>query len=162
MSQQERQFGDDAPSKEYIAELVRTETNDKDHPKEIGDLLAQDYPLANMNSADRTYFRLLGDNIKMFAEERFPPEDSYVQGALGAALMDDPSYSKTALNPQQKNRIETALMEHFSRTSRAVSGWQQDKFSESIQTNRVEDNRDTSANRTDGDSSGGLSGLFSK
>ncbi|MDR9397413.1 hypothetical protein, partial [Pontimonas sp.] len=36
---------------------------------------------------------------------------------------------------------EIALMGHFARSSRSVDGWQQDKFGESIQTNRVEDNR---------------------
>lgn len=159
MSQNQPERRDGVVSQEYVESLVTTATDDSKHPKEIGDLLSQDYPLANMNSADRTYFRLLSDNVKLFAEERFPPEDSLVQGALGAALLDDPTFNKTALGGQQKNRIETALMEHFSRTSRAVGGWQQDKFTESIQTNRVEDNR-TETNDDGG--SGGLSGLFSK
>jgi len=121
-------------------------------------LLSQDYPLANMNSADRKYFRLKSDNVKMFAEERYPPEDSIVQGELGAALLDDPDYNKRALEPQGKNRIETALMEHFSRTSRAVGGWQQDKFTENIKTNRVEDNRAES----ESGGGGSLKNMFSR
>ncbi|MDR9407172.1 MAG: hypothetical protein RI516_08090 [Spiribacter sp.] len=36
---------------------------------------------------------------------------------------------------------DLALMAHHAMTSRSLEGWQQDKFGESIQTNRVEDNR---------------------
>lgn len=148
------------PSKEYIDNIIETTTDDSEHPKEIADLLSGNYALANMNSADRKYFRLLADNIKIFAEERYPPADSYMQGALGAALLDDPEYDREALTTAQKNRIETALMEMFARSSRSVGGWQQDKFSESIQTNRVEDNRDSS--RSEPESSGGITGFFKK
>jgi hypothetical protein len=159
MSQsQPDQFEGGVPSQEYIEEIIHTSTDDHQHPKEISDLLSQDYPLANMNSADRKYFRLKSDNVKMFAEERYPPEDSIVQGELGAALLDDPDYNKRALEPQGKNRIETALMEHFSRTSRAVGGWQQDKFTENIKTNRVEDNRAES----ESGGGGSLKNMFSR
>lgn len=151
---------DSVPSQEYIEEIVGTSTDDAQHPREISDLLSQDYPLANMTSADRTFFRLKSDNVRLFTAERYPPEESVVQGEIGAALLDDPSFDKTSLDNQSQNRIETALMEHFSRTSRAVGGWQQDKFTENITTNRVEDNR----SRADEDqsSSGGVTGLFKR
>jgi hypothetical protein len=128
------------PSREYIADLLDTEVDDN-IPKEISDLLKNDYPLANMSSGDRQFFRLMGANIGLYAQERFPPERSLAQGVIGSALYDDPEYNKQAMNDKRKSRIETALMDHFARTSRAVGGWQQDKFAESIQTNRVEDNR---------------------
>jgi hypothetical protein len=157
MSQQQP---DGVPSQEYIEEIIQTGTDDAQHPREIADLLSQDYPLSNMTSADREFFRLKADNVQLFSQERFPPEQSVVQGEIGAALLDDPSYDRTSLDNQAQNRIKTALMEHFSRTSRAVGGWQQDKFTENITTNRVEDNR----TRTDeaSEDSGRLSGLFSK
>lgn len=157
---QNPEYNDNVPSQEYISEIISTSTAGTEHPQEIADLLSQDYPLANMNSADRKFFRLKADNVKLFASERFPPEESFVQGALGAALLDDPSYDKKALTNEAENRIETALMEHFSRTSRAVGGWQQDKFTENITTNRVEDNRGKPDERQD--SGGRLSGLFKK
>jgi len=86
-------------------------------------------------------------NIKIFSTERYPSEKSYQQGALGAALMDDPEFQREALPPVTRTKIESALLDHFARTSRGVSGWQQDKFSESIQTNRVEDNRNESSEK---------------
>jgi hypothetical protein len=147
MSSNANELGE--PSREYIRDLLQTEV-DTDMPQEVSDLLKNDYPLANMSSADREYFRLLGDNIGIFAKERFPPDESIMQGSLGAALYDDPEFQINSMDHKQRVRIETALMDHFARTSRAVSGWQQDKFSESIQTNRVEDNRGQSDDNSRG------------
>ena len=137
------------PSREYIRDLLSTDVNEDQHPlpNSISDLLSQDYPLANLTSADRKYFRLMSANIKIFATERYPAEKSYQQGVLGAALMDDPDFSREPLPGVTRTKIESALMDHFARTSRGVSGWQQDKFSESIQTNRVEDNRNESSEK---------------
>ena len=146
------------PSQEYVEEIIRSKTKDSQHPPEIEDLLSEDYPLSNTTSADRKYFRLKAANIVMYAHERYPPKESILQGVLGAALLDDPSYNKRSLTEIEKNRNRTALMEHFSRSSRGVGGWQQDKFSENIRTNRVEDNREQS----DDSSGGGLSKIFKR
>jgi|AKVG01.1.fsa_nt_gi hypothetical protein len=137
----ERQPAD--PSREYINDLLRTDIDDRDNPlpNSVNDLLANDYPLANLTSADRKFFRLMAENIKIFAKERYPAQNSYQQGVLGAALLDDPTFEREAMSDVSSVKIESALMDHFARTSRGVRGWQQDKFSESIQTNRVEDNR---------------------
>jgi len=142
------QMNDD-PSREYIRDLLSRDIEEDEHPlpNSIQDLLSQDYPLANLTSADRKYFRLMSANIKIFSTERYPSEKSYQQGALGAALMDDPEFQREALPPVTRTKIESALLDHFARTSRGVSGWQQDKFSESIQTNRVEDNRNESSEK---------------
>jgi hypothetical protein len=131
------------PSRQYIRDLLQTDVNDTADPlpKSVNDLLTQDYPLANLTSADRKFFRLMADNIKIFAREQYPAQDSFQQGALGATLMDDPTMEIEPLSDISRTKIESALLDHFARTSRGVGGWQQDKFSESIQTNRVEDNR---------------------
>jgi hypothetical protein len=131
------------PSREYINDLLRTNIDDDDDPlpNSMMDMLANDYPLANLTSADRKFFRLMAENIKIFSKERYPSQKSFQRGALGAALMDDPQFEREPLSDISSTKIESALLDHFARTSRGVSGWQQDKFSESIQTNRVEDNR---------------------
>src|SRR6056297_2677418 len=131
------------PSREYIRDLLSTDINEDQHPlpNSISDLLSQDYLLANLTSADRNYFRLMSANIKIFATERYPWPKSWQTGARGAAVLDDPAFEREPLPSVARTKIESALMDHFARTSRGVGGWQQDKFSESIQTNRVEDNR---------------------
>jgi len=138
------------PSRQYIRDLLQTDVNDTADPlpKSVNDLLTQDYPLANLTSADRKFFRLMADNIKIFAREQYPAQDSFQQGALGATLMDDPTMEIEPLSDISRTKIESALLDHFARTSRGVGGWQQDKFSESIQTNRVEDNRGEAENNS--------------
>jgi hypothetical protein len=107
----------------------------------VRNLLSKDYPLSNIRRSDREYFRLLGENVAHYVQEQFPPKESVFQGELGAALMEDPDYRTQALSQQQRNEIETLLMASFARTSRGKDGWQQDKMTESIQTRRVEDDR---------------------
>ncbi|WP_182013503.1 hypothetical protein [Haloquadratum walsbyi] len=138
-------------SKEYLENLLESEVNDGRLPAEIEDLLSSDYPLANLTSADREYFRLLSDNISIFMRENHPPRESFAQGDLGAA--DDPSYQRESIENEEVVRIETGLLTHFARSSRGVDGWQQDKNSETIQTSRVEDNRER-------EKQGGVGGLF--
>lgn len=140
-------------TKEYLADLLNSEVDDGRLPPEIKDLLSSDYPLANLTSADREYFRLLSDNISLFMQENHPPQNSYAQGDLGAALYDDPTYSRESLKNEEVVRVETGLLTHFARSSRGVDGWQQDKNSETIQTSRVEDNRET-------EQQSGIGGLF--
>lgn len=140
-------------SKEYLENLLESEVNDGKLRPEIEDLLSSDYPLANLTSADREYFRLLSDNISIFMQENQPPRESYAQGDLGAALYDDPSYARESIENEEVVRIETGLLTHFARSSRGVDGWQQDKNSETIQTSRVEDNREQ-------EKQGGVGGLF--
>ncbi len=150
---------DDRPgvSREFLADLMANDVEDGRLFREIGDLLGQDYPLANFTSGDREYFRLLAENVALYVKEQHPHRESWAQGGLGAALYDDEEYSEEHLQPGEVVRIETALMDHFARSSRGVGGWQQDKLTESIQTQRVEDNRETNAG---GDSGGGLFGFL--
>jgi hypothetical protein len=124
-------------------------------PQPISNLLAKDYPLANMRSADREYFRLLAENVAIYVEEEFPPEESLVQGTLGAALLEDAEYDTHALTPRKKTEYETILMDAFARTSRGVGGWQQEEFGKSTSVRRVEDNRAPEG------SEGFIGGLFS-
>jgi hypothetical protein len=125
---------------EYVDTVVGHDIDDK-LATPIKNLLANDYPLANLERVDREYFRLLADNIALYLKEQYPPEDSVVQGDVGAALLEDPSYRKTALSQQKRHEIETVLMTMFARTGRGVGGWQQDKLSENIETQRIEDDR---------------------
>jgi hypothetical protein len=143
------------PSTAYAESILNVGVNDQ-VPEAIQNLLARDYPLANIDGDDREYFRLLSENIRLYIEEEFPPEESLVQGDLGAALLEDPSYSHQALTPTKKTRYETILMDSYARSSRGVSGWQQEQFSKSTNVRRVEDNRGGA-----GDSSGFLGELFS-
>jgi len=135
-------------NREYVLDLLQTEIDDGTLPPAIRDLLANDYALANIDGGDREYFRLLADNIAMYSMETSPPEGSWADGELGAALYDDPNYSTKPLNQHTRIRLSTALMDHFARSSRGVSGWQQDKFSETIQTSRLEDNSEPEESNT--------------
>lgn len=136
-----------------LDDLVETGIDDR-LPTPLMNLLSKDYPLANIRRSDREYFRLLSENVALYVKEQYPPENSLVQGDLGAALLEEPDYSMHALDRRTRNEIETLLMTAFSRTSRGEGGWQQDKLAENIQTRRVEDNREPE------DTGGFVSGLF--
>jgi len=144
--------GGGGPGAQYLQEVVEPGVDEK-LPTGIKNLLSKDYPLANIRRSDREYFRLLSENIAHYVREQFPPEGSLVQGDLGAALLEDPEYETVAKTNAEINQIETVLMDSFARTSRGEGGWQQEKFTENIQTRRVEDEREE-------DSGGIFSGVF--
>jgi len=150
MTQRQR---DNSLDKQYIEGILDTGVDDRELKQEIEDLLADDYALGNLTSAAREYFRLLAENIAIFIRETYPPTGSWANGDLGAALYDDPSYQTKPMETKARIRIETSLMDHFARSSRGVDGWQQDKLSESIETNRIEDTRT--------DDEDGITNLFS-
>ena len=129
MSQTQNQSED--LSREYIRDLLVSDIDDADNPlpNSISDLLSQDYPLANLTSADRKYFRLMSANIKIFATERYPTPKSWQSGALGAALLDDPTIEREPLPSVSRQRIKSALMDIYARTSRSIGGGHQVKIS---------------------------------
>src|SRR6056297_1211146 len=129
------------PTREYVNDVLDTTVDDGTLPPQLRDLLVNDFPLANLNGADRQYFRLYSENVGLMTDEAYPPQESYAQGSIGSACYGDPDYNAHARDTITSIKTETALLDHFARTSRAVNGWRQDKFSESIQTSRVEDNR---------------------
>jgi len=142
MSQQPQQLAPERMRPEYVDAIVDTDLEDNTLPEPILDLLNKDFPLANIRAGDREYFRVLADNIKMYARELYAPPESRMTGTVGQALLEDPSARIKSLTREERVRIETVLMDHFARSSRGVGGWQQDKLSETINTSRVEDNRD--------------------
>jgi len=141
MSQNSQQAAAAAGMNQQFLSSIIEDDIDGDLMLPVQNLLAKDYPLANIRRSDREYFRLLSENVAHYVTEQFPPKGSVVQGELGAALLEDPEYDTTALSQEQRNEIETLLMASFARTSRGEGGWQQDKMTESIQTRRVEDDR---------------------
>jgi hypothetical protein len=137
-AQQQQNGG--GPSEGYVREVLQPDI-DGEIPNAITNLLAADYPLANLERADREYFRILNRNIELYLKEEHPPQDSLVQGELGAALLEEPDYNVHALTPRRCTEMKTALMDAYSRSSRGVEGWQQEEFSKSTSVRRVEDNR---------------------
>jgi hypothetical protein len=127
------------PSKEYLNDVLRSEVGEL--PEEMRELLGRDYALANISTGDRQHFRYKADNIALYSEERKPDQHSFFSGLTGKALTNDPDFEVNDPTELADVNREIALMGHFARSSRAVEGWQQDKFGESIQTQRVEDNR---------------------
>lgn len=152
MSSQQKRVQDPRQQRELLEELVDHDIDDG-VPTPVADLLTRDYPLSNIDRTDREYFRLLSENIAIYVRETYPPDDSLVQGDLGAALLEDPEYGLQSMPEQTLNEIETLLMTTFARSSRGIDGWQQDKLSESIDTQRIEDQRQP-------EEDGVLGGLF--
>ena len=134
MSQQQPQLPAERMRPEYVDAIVDSDLQDDTLPEAILDLLNKDFPLSNIRSGDREYFRILADNIKMYTKELYAPEESRMTGTVGQALLEDPSSRIKSLSRQERVRIETVLMDHFARSSRGVRGWQQDKLSETINT----------------------------
>lgn len=128
-------------NEEFLDDLLSSDVQHDELQSAVGDLLAGDYPLANITSGDREYFRLLAENVSIYAQESLPNDRSWAVEELGTALYDDASVFASPMSDGERVRVETALMDHFARSSRGVGGWQQDKLTEQIQTQRVEDNR---------------------
>jgi hypothetical protein len=153
MSSQQRVSPDQKMRPEYVDNLVASDLvggmyDEDDLPQPILDLLHKDFPLANIRGDDREHFRLLADNIKILVQELFAPEGSRMTGVVGQALLEDPSYDGRSLSRQERVRLQTVLLDHYARSSRGVGGWQQDKLSETINTSRVEDARETEESPT--------------
>jgi hypothetical protein len=143
-----------APSADHVREMLRPGV-DENLPQPLKNLLAKDFPLSNIDANDREFFRLKSKNIRLYLSEEFPPQDSLVTGVLGAALLEQPGYDVQPLTPRRKTEFETILDDSYARSSRGVSGWQQEEFSKSTNVRRVEDNR------TPEDGGGMLGDLFS-
>jgi hypothetical protein len=130
----------DMANSELLDDLVETGQNDQ-LTTPLRNLLSRDFPLANLRRMDQEYIRLLSDNIALYAEEQFPPAKSMMQGRVGAMYARDPDYNREALSDKKKNEIRSTLITLFTRSSRGIGGWQQDKINEAIQVRRVEDDR---------------------
>jgi hypothetical protein len=131
------------PSKEYVDSILASELREhEDTPEEIKKITAPEFALANFTSGDREYFRLQFENIALYSEERTPPKYSRLHSTpVGAAMYEDAHYDPRDDDHLTANLREIGLHVSHAETSRSVDGWQQDKFSESITTNRVEDAR---------------------
>ena len=113
---------------------------DDAHARAVADLLSHDFILGNIHRAGLDYLRLLSQNVALYAQEAFPPADSIIAEDVAAGLLEDPD--KADLKPMSatdRDRMETALLAFFVRTTRSYGGWQQDKLSEQIVTRRVEE-----------------------
>jgi hypothetical protein len=148
----ERRTGIDNNGHEYVDHIVEPGVEDS-LPTPVRNLLSKDFPLSNIDRADREYIRLLAENIVLYSREMYPPKESEIQGDRGAALLEDPDYNRHALSERKLNEIESTLIASFARSSRGMGGWQQDKFSESIQTQRLEKDEQE-------DSGGLMGGIF--
>lgn len=136
-----RSTGVDASEQEMVKTIIETGITTEELPEEVENLLAKDLPLTNIDKGDRKYIRLLSENIALYAKEKRPPQESNVVGDVGAALLEEPDYANSPFSEKQLNNIQSSLITLFTRASRGKGGWQQDKISEEIETQRVEDNR---------------------
>jgi hypothetical protein len=119
----------------------------------VTDLLDKEFALANIDRNDRRYARLMSENVILLLEEQYPPADSQLQDTKRAVYLRDKTETKTALDESTKTQLRTLLLAAFFRSSRSVDGWQQEKLSENIQTQRLEETRETG-------SDDGLFGIF--
>lgn len=149
-----RETGVEGGKAEYFEDVVEAGVAEKDIPIPIRNLLAKDFPLSKIDGADREYLRLLAKNVYHYARETRPPEESLLQGDVGAALLEDPDYQMEAIPETLQAEIESSPLTFFARVSRGRGGWQQDKLNEGIQTQRLEDER----NEEEG--GGVLGGIF--
>jgi superfamily II helicase len=111
----------------------------KDHQEAVRDLISQDFLLSNLDNTDVRYIRLLAENIALYASCQAPPTESGLQSEVAAGLMADPDAADLEpMSPSDKDRIESVMLAFFSRVCRSRDGWQQEKLSEQIVTNRME------------------------
>jgi len=111
----------------------------KDHAEAVRDLLSQDFLLSNLKNANIRYIRLLAENVALYASCDLPPAESAIQGPAAAALLSDPEAADLKpMTPKERDRVESVMLAFFARVCRSVDGWQQDKLSEQIITQRQE------------------------
>jgi hypothetical protein len=113
---------------------------DDAHARAVADLLSHDFILGNIQNAGLDYLRLLSQNVALYAQEAFPPADSIIAEEVAVGLLEDPDVANLKpMSATDRDRMETALLAFFIRTTRSYRGWQQDKLSEQIVTRRVEE-----------------------
>jgi|SRR6056297_1045969 len=111
----------------------------KDHAEAVRDLLSQDFLLSNLREKNIRYIRLLAENVALYASCDLPPAESALKGPAAAALLSDPEAADLKpMTPKERDRVESVMLAFFARVSRSVDGWQQDKLSEQIITQRQE------------------------
>lgn len=136
-----------------MAEYLIDSGIDSEVARSVTDLLDKEFALANISSNDREYARLMAENVVLMLEEEHPPKGSSLQGAKRAAYLGEYGDTKDPLPESTKTQLRTVLLAAFFRSSRSVDGWQQEKLSENIQTQRLEEQKAD-------DAGGGLFGLF--
>jgi len=122
----------------------------KDHAEAVRDLLSQDFLLSNLREKNIRYIRLLAENVALYASCDLPPAESALKGPAAAALLSDPEAADLKpMTPKERDRVESVMLAFFARVSRSVDGWQQDKLSEQIITQRQEalEEEDSSGSR---------------
>jgi hypothetical protein len=83
------------PTREYVNDVLDTTVDDGTLPPQLRDLLVNDFPLANLNGADRQYFRLYSENVGLMTDEAYPPKESYAQGRSVAPATATPTTTPT-------------------------------------------------------------------
>lgn len=129
-------------NREEFVEKVTETGIQQDVAKSVHNLLADEGVLSNIREADREFARLHAENVVKYVEAMHPPADSHVQGNLRRAYLGDLEDGRKALDDATVANFRSVLLGAFFRYSRSIEGWQQDKFSEQIQTRRVEDKRE--------------------
>ena len=122
----------------------------KDHAEAVRDLLSQDFLLSNLREKNIRYIRLLAENVALYASCDLPPAESALKGPAAAALLSDPEAADLKpMTPKERDRVESVMLAFFARVCRSIDGWQQDKLSEQIITQRQEalEEEDSSGSR---------------
>jgi hypothetical protein len=136
------QAGGGVDPRAMLSQLSQAGVDDA-HARAVADLLSHDFILGNIHRAGLDYLRLLSQNVALYAQEAFPPADSIVAEEVAAGLLEDPDKADLKpMSPTDRDRMETALLAFFIRTTRSYDGWQQDKLSEQIVTRRIEEIED--------------------
>jgi hypothetical protein len=129
-------------NREEFVEKVTNTGIDEDVATAVHNLLADEGVLSNIRHADREFARLHAENVVKYVEAMHPPRDSHVQGKLRRAYLGELTDGREAINDATLANFRSILLGSFFRFSRSIDGWQQDKFGEQIQTQRLEDRRD--------------------
>lgn len=129
-------------NREEFVEKVTDTGIDEDVATAVHNLLADEGVLSNIRHADREFARLHAENVVKYVEAMHPPRESNVQGTVRRAYTGELSDGKTAIDDATLANFRSILLGSFFRYSRSIDGWQQDKFGEQIQTQRLEDRRD--------------------
>jgi len=138
---------------EFVDKVTETGIS-QDVATAVHNLLADESVLGNIREADREFARLHAENVVKYVEAMHPPKESHVQGELRRAYLGDLTDGREAIDDATLANFRSILLGAFFRYSRSIDGWQQDKFGEQIQTQRLEDRRDEG-------NEGLLGGLFS-
>lgn len=138
------QFNQSGELKEEYLEKLSESSLNEGTASMLGNLLSRDFVFGYMESAEVNEIRWLARNLQLKVEDMHPRSESDFTGTYRKVVADEARQTLEPLDDAQRAEMFTFIMGVIARASRSKDGWQQDKFTESVNVSEVRDNQSDS------------------